>query len=83
LGSSIFNLFSEIVMGEAKRRKESLQEKYGQEERFIAWLPFTKSQAAQAYTITTKGAWVGIGTMVGLWVLIRFIGPAFGWWAVQ
>ena len=70
-------------MGDAKRRKESLGNQYGQEERFISWLPFTKSQASQAYTLTTKGAWIGIGVMVGVWVLIRFVGPTFGWWTVQ
>jgi hypothetical protein len=70
-------------MGEAKRRKESLGEKYGQEERFISWLPFTKSQAEQAYQLTTKGAWIGIGIAIAFWVTIRFIGPGFGWWTVQ
>lgn len=70
-------------MGEAKRRKQFLGDQFGQEERFLSWLPITKSQASQAYTLTTKGAWIGIGVMVGVWVLIRFVGPAFGWWTVQ
>lgn len=70
-------------MGEAKRRKDALGEKYGQEERFIAWLPFSKSQAERAYNLTTKGAWIGIGVMAGVWVLVRLVGPTFGWWTVQ
>ena len=45
-------------MGESKRRKEVLGEKYGNPE----------------------PAWYGIGAMVVIWVTIRFIGPAFGWW---
>ena len=70
-------------MGESKRRKASLGEKYGQEERIVAWLPLTKSQAQAFYTWTTRGAWVGIGVMIALWVTVRFIGPAFGWWTIQ
>ncbi|BAZ06737.1 DUF2839 domain-containing protein [Calothrix sp. NIES-3974] len=70
-------------MGEAKRRKQALGEKYGQEtERILPWVPITKKQAEQFVTITTRGAWIGIGLMVTIWVTIRFIGPAFGWWEV-
>ncbi len=70
-------------MGEAKRRKQALGEKYGQEtERILPWVPITKKQAEQFVTITTRGAWIGIGLMVAIWVTIRFIGPAFGWWEV-
>lgn len=70
-------------MGEAKRRKAVLGDKYGQEERFLPWLPLSKSQAEQAYKLTTTGAWIGIGVMIALWLTIRLIGPAFGWWTVQ
>ncbi|NJL61689.1 MAG: DUF2839 domain-containing protein [Methylacidiphilales bacterium] len=67
-------------MGEAKRRKSSLGEKYGHEERILPWVPITKSQSEQFVQLTTRGAWFGIGAMVVIWVTIRFIGPAFGWW---
>lgn len=70
-------------MGESKRRKASLGEKYGQEQRIVAWLPLTKKQAQDFYTWTTRGAWVGIGVMIALWVTVRFIGPAFGWWTTH
>jgi len=69
-------------MGESKRRKEALKEQYGKEEPINSWLPITKSQAKQFYDITTKGAWIGIGTLASAWVIIRFVGPAFGWWQV-
>jgi Protein of unknown function (DUF2839) len=69
-------------MGEAKRRKTGLGEKYGQEERILPWVPITKGQSEQFVDITTRGAWIGIGAMVAVWVTIRFIGPAFGWWQV-
>ncbi|BAZ91110.1 DUF2839 domain-containing protein [Cylindrospermopsis curvispora] len=69
-------------MGEAKRRKNSMGENYGQETPILPWVPITKSQAELFVKITTRGAWIGIGTMVAIWVTIRFIGPAFGWWQV-
>ncbi|MER3493548.1 MAG: hypothetical protein C4323_15205 [Mastigocladus sp. ERB_26_2] len=71
-------------MGEAKRRKEALGEKYGQaqQERIMPWVPITKSQAELFVKWTSRGAWIGIGIMVAAWVTIRFIGPAVGWWQV-
>ncbi|TAE61761.1 MAG: DUF2839 family protein [Nostocales cyanobacterium] len=69
-------------MGEAKRRKEKLGDKYGEETRILPWVPITKSQAELFVSITTRGAWIGIGVMVAVWVTVRFIGPAFGWWQV-
>jgi hypothetical protein len=69
-------------MGEAKRRKEVLGEKYGQSPRILPWLPITKEQSAQFMKLTTRGAWAGIAIMILAWVTIRFIGPAFGWWTL-
>ena len=70
-------------MGEAKRRKEALGEDYGKEQTILPWLPITKNQAEKAYKITTRGAWIGIGFLVIVWITIRFIGPGFGWWNVE
>jgi hypothetical protein len=70
-------------MGEAKRRKVALGEKYGQEERILPWIPISKRQSEQFVQWTTKGAWVGIGFLVVSWITIRFIGPAFGLWQVN
>jgi hypothetical protein len=61
-------------MGDSKRRKASLGENYGQEEK--------KSKGAQFVEITTTGAWTGIGVMVVGWVVFRFIGPSLGWWTL-
>lgn len=69
-------------MGEAKRRKAALGDKYGQEQTILSWVPITKTQAEQFVKWTTKGAWIGIVGMVAVWLTIRFIGPAFGWWEV-
>ena len=66
-------------MGEAKRRQAVLGDSYGKEEKILPWLPITKSQAQQFYKITTRGAWIGIGVMVLLWVTVIFIAPTFGW----
>ena len=70
-------------MGEAKRRKESLGEQYGKEKYILPWIPITKTQADQFMAITTKGAWIGIGVMAAVWVTVRLIGPALGWWQVS
>ena len=70
-------------MGEAKRRQEALGEKYGQEQRILPWLPITKSQSEFLYKWTTRGAWTGIGILVAVWLTVRIIGPAFGWWEVN
>lgn len=77
------NRATRVTMGESKRRQEALGEKYGQQERILPWIPISKKQAEQAYKLTTTGAWIGIGVMIVLWLTIRFIGPAFGWWNVQ
>ncbi len=70
-------------MGESKRRKENLGDNYGKEQRLYSWLPLTKKQAEDAYKLTTRGAWIGIGVLAFTWIVIRFIGPSFGWWDVN
>jgi hypothetical protein len=70
-------------MGEAKRRKEALGENYGKEEKIASWLPVTKTQTRQFMNWTTTGAWTGIILLVVAWLVIRFVGPAAGWWEVN
>jgi len=70
-------------MGESKRRKDTLGEKYGQEVNILPWLPVTKTQANQFVQWTTRGAWFGITFLVIYWITVRFIGPGFGWWNVN
>ena len=50
--------------------------------RVVSWLPLTRKQTKQFMAVTTRGAWIGIGGMVVLWVTVRFIGPAAGWWTL-
>ena len=71
-------------MGEAKRRKQQLGDNYGNPDNEPAWegSPFTKGQMKRVYELTTRGAWIGIGSLAVFWVVIRFIGPAFGWWQI-
>ena len=70
-------------MGEAKRRKEMLGEKYGKEPYILPWFPVTKTQAQQFLKWTTRGTWAGIGILVAIWVVVMFVGPSFGWWEIQ
>lgn len=69
-------------MGESKRRKDDLGDNYGQKQQdyILPGIPITKAQSEQFIDITSKGAWIGMAVMVGGWVVIRFIGPSFGWW---
>lgn len=69
-------------MGDSKRRKENLGEKYGQEQTIFSWLPVTKTQADQFVKWSTRGAWFGIGALVVWWLVVRLVGPALGWWDV-
>ena len=69
-------------MGESKRRKEQMGEKYGQEPALFPWLPVTKKQADQFVTWSIRATWLGIGGLIAWWVTVRFIGPALGWWNV-
>ena len=50
--------------------------------RVVSWLPLTRNQTQQFMAVTTRGAWIGIGGMVVLWITVRFIGPAAGWWTL-
>jgi hypothetical protein len=69
-------------MGESKRRKEALGEKYGQEPYILPWLPITKRQSEQFLKWSSRGAWAGIVALVIIWISVVFIGPSFGWWGL-
>ena len=70
-------------MGEAKRRKALLGDKYGQDNRILPWVPISKSQSEQFVKWSTTGAWLGIGILVAYWLTVRFLGPALGFWQVN
>ncbi|MEG4320882.1 MULTISPECIES: DUF2839 domain-containing protein [unclassified Microcoleus] len=70
-------------MGEAKRRKESIGDEFGKEERILPWLPITKTQSDDFLKWTSRGSWIGISLLVGWWIVVRFVGPAAGWWVVD
>lgn len=74
-------------MGEAKRKKDlglsPKKTKYrdaNNSERIISWLPITNNQKDSFIKLSIKASWVGIGILVFLWILVRFIGPSLGWW---
>ena len=75
-------------MGEARRRNaqglgpRQRRPEASESPRVVAWLPSTQDQTRQFVTLTTRGAWVGIGALVLFWVVVRFIGPAVGWWTL-
>ena len=74
-------------MGEAKRRKKlglppkkNIIFKEDDSPRLFEWLPLTINQRDRLIKLSIKGSWYGIGGLVILWVVVRFIGPAAGWW---
>ena len=50
--------------------------------RLVPWLPLTRNQGDRFVSLTTRGAWVGIGALVLFWLTVRFLGPAMGWWSL-
>lgn len=79
-------------MGEARRRaqqglpprqKAKPSAAKDSSPRLVEWLPLTRDQADRFVKLTTRGAWVGIGSLVLFWVVVRFIGPAAGWWQLS
>ena len=77
-------------MGEAKRRKtlglppkkNNSQNNFDGSPRLFKWLPFTINQRDKLIKLSIKASWFGIGGLVILWILVRFVGPAAGWWTL-
>ena len=77
-------------MGEAKRRKtlglppkeNNTKIKLDESPRLFEWLPFTTNQRDNLIKLSIKASWCGIGGLVILRIVGRFIGPAAGWWTL-
>ena len=77
-------------MGEAKRRKtlglspkkNNTKTKIDESPRLFEGLPFTIKQRDNLIKLSIKASWFGIGGLVILWIVVRFIGPAAGWWTL-
>ena len=75
-------------MGEAKRRKtlglppKKNNTKIDKSPRLFELLPFTINQRDNLIKLSIKASWFGIGGLVILWIVVRFIGPAAGWWTL-
>ena len=77
-------------MGEAKRRKRlglppkknNSKTHFDESPRLFEWLPFTINQRDNLIKLSIKASWFGIGGLVILWIVVRFIGPAAGWWTL-
>ena len=75
-------------MGEAKRKKDLglspnnafVKVDIDKSPRLIKWLPITVNQKDQFIKLSLRAGWVGIFFLILLWVVVRFIGPAAGWW---
>tara|TARA_B100000945_G_scaffold146411_1_gene117213 strand:+ start:875 stop:1120 length:246 start_codon:yes stop_codon:yes gene_type:complete len=75
-------------MGEAKRRrnlglppkKKNINSTNDNSPKIVEWLPITTNQKDNFIKLSIQGGWIGIGLLVILWGVVRFIGPALGWW---
>ena len=78
-------------MGEARRRAaqglppRQVKSSKAQDTspRIVPWFPLTQKQTRQFMDVTTRGAWIGIAGLVLLWITVRFVGPAAGWWSLS
>tara|TARA_Y100001968_G_scaffold256376_1_gene242707 strand:- start:227 stop:466 length:240 start_codon:yes stop_codon:yes gene_type:complete len=52
----------------------------GKSPRIVSWFPVTQEQRDQFIQLTIRGSWLGIGALVLFWLIVRFVGPALGWW---
>jgi len=77
-------------MGEAKRREKlglpskqiNIKNKVDQSPQLVSWLPITVNQKDSLIKLSIKVGWFGIAFLVILWIVVRFIGPAAGWWTL-
>ena len=77
-------------MGEAKRRKilglppkkNNIKTTIDESPRLFEWLPLTINQRDNLMKLSIKASWFGIGGLITLWIIVRFVGPALGWWTV-
>ena len=73
-------------MGEARRRSEkglkprTKNKSMNDSPRIVSWFPVTEAQRDQFIQLSIRAGWVGIAALVILWIIVRFIGPAAGWW---
>ena len=75
-------------MGEAKRRKNlglpprevDQKKEIDDSPKIINWLPFTERQKNYFIKLSIRAGWFGIALLILLWITVRFIGPAAGWW---
>ena len=75
-------------MGEAKRRKSlgipprkiMSKKEVDDSPKIINWLPFTENQKNSFIKLSIRASWFGIALLILLWIVVRFIGPAAGWW---
>ena len=61
---------------------ENTKTKIDESPRLFEWLPFTINQRDNLIKLSIKASWFGIGGLVILWIVVRFIGPAAGWWTL-
>ena len=73
-------------MGEARRRSEqglkprNKKKPRSESPRIVSSFPVTQAQRDQFIQLSIRAGWIGIAALVILWIIVRFVGPAAGWW---
>ena len=73
-------------MGEARRKSQkglqpsNNKNRKNHSPRIVSWFPVTQAQRDQFIQLSIRGGWVGIVLLVVFWLVVRFVGPAAGWW---
>ncbi|WP_269621899.1 DUF2839 domain-containing protein [Prochlorococcus marinus] len=76
-------------MGEARRRSfeglpprntKTKKTSKNDSPRIVPWLSVTENQRTQFIDFTIKAGWVGIAILILIWLTVRIVGPAAGWW---
>ena len=77
-----------LKMGEAKRRQSlglppkefKSSSKPDNSPKLLPWLPITVNQKDSFIRLSIRASGLGVVLLILLWVIVRFIGPAAGWW---
>ena len=78
----IYNGDDEFLKQHRAKSKQGIwvSTKKGDSSKWFSWIPSAENPREQFYSITKAGAWIGIGLLAIVWIVVRFVGPAAGWW---
>tara|TARA_Y100001970_G_C14258815_1_gene877821 strand:+ start:4139 stop:4360 length:222 start_codon:yes stop_codon:yes gene_type:complete len=67
-------------MGEARRRKDLGLSPRQEKPNKTNFFSQNFNSREKIISLLVKGGWLGIAILIAIWITVRFIGPAAGWW---